>query len=159
MQMKILFAAAIFFGGWLWAYLFVRQLLFNVLTAYPLVRKMRAAREDLIAVGADRYTTISMIVCCFFLLVVGFLVIRFCKLYLIISFFVGALSATLMLLGKLTPDNRAMFDAFCTTYYRFVPDDELRTAMFNKKPGQIKQRLYNMDLARDMVPDFKDEKK
>ncbi len=157
MQMQIIWAAAVFFGGWLWAYLFIRQLLFNLMTAYPLIRKMRAARADLIAVGADRYTTISMIVCCFFLLLIAGLVVRFCKLYMIIAFFVGGLSATLMLLGKLSPENRAMFDAFCTTYYRFVPDDELRTAMFNKKPGQIKQRLYNMDLARDMVPEFKDD--
>lgn len=155
MQMKIIWAAAIFFGGWMWAYLFIRQLMFNVLTAYPLIKTMRKADPDLIAVGADRYTNISMIVCCFFLLLFGFVVIRFCPTYLIISFFVGGVIATLMLLGKLSPDNRAMFDVFCTTYYRFVPDDELRTAMFNKKPGQIKQRLYNMNLSRDMVPDFK----
>ena len=50
-----------------------------------------------------------------------------------------------------------MFDAFCNTYYRFVPDDELRTAMYNKDPQRIKQRLYNLGLARDMVPDFKPE--
>lgn len=155
MQMKIIWAAAIFFGGWIWAYLFVRQILFNLQTAFPLIKKMKAADPDLIAIGATRYTVISMIVCSAFLLIFGFVVVRFCKTYLIISFFAGALIATVMLLGKLGPENRAMFDAFCNTYYRFVPDDELRTAMFNKKPGQIKQRLYNMGLARDMVPDFK----
>ena len=157
MQMKIMWAAAVFFGGWLWAYFFIRQLLFNILTAYPLIRKMQKADPDLIAVGATRYTNISMVVCSFFVLLFAFVVIRFCPLYLLISFFVGGLIATLMLLSKLSPENRAMFDAFCTTYYRFVPDDELRTAMFNKKPGQIKQRLYNMNLSRDMVPDFKKE--
>ena len=50
-----------------------------------------------------------------------------------------------------------MFEAFCNTYYRFIPDDELRTAVFNKKPNQIKQRLYNMNLPRDFVPDFKSD--
>ncbi len=159
MAMKVMWAGAIFLGGWLYSYLFIRQLLFNVKTAYPIIRKMKAADPDLIAVGADRYTHISTIVCCFFVLLFGFIVIRFCKPYLLITFFVGALSAALILLGRTAPDNRAMFDAFCTTYYRFVPDDELRTAMFNKKPGQIKQRLYNMGLARDMVPDYKSEAK
>lgn len=161
MAMKIMWAAAIFFGGWLYAYLFVRQLLFNAKTANPIMKKMKHAREDLIAVGAARYTRISTIVCTLFLLLFGFLVIRFfrgAKLYLMISFFVGAVMATLLLLSRTSADNRPMFDAFCNTYYRFVPDDELRTAMFNKKPDQIKQRLYNMGLPRDMVPEFKEEK-
>ncbi|MBQ6403365.1 MAG: hypothetical protein IJJ43_06380 [Oscillospiraceae bacterium] len=157
MQMKILFAGAIFLGGWLYAYFFIRQILFNLQTAYPTIRKMRAADPELIGAGAMKYTLISMVVCSFFLLVFGFVVIRFCKLYLLISFFSGALIATLLLISRTRVENRAMFDAFCGTYYRFVPDDELRTAMFNKDPGKIKQRLYNMDLKRDMVPDFKKE--
>lgn len=157
MQMKLLWAAAIFLGGWLYAYFFIRQILFNVQTAYPTVKKMRAADPELIAPGADRYTLISMLVCCFFLLLIGFLVIRFLKPYLIITFFVGALFAALLLISRTKPENRAMFDAFCGTYYRFVPDDELRTAMYNKEPMQIKQRLYNRGLPRDMVPDFKPE--
>ena len=33
MEMKIIFAGAIFLGGWLWFYLFLRQLLFNFCTA------------------------------------------------------------------------------------------------------------------------------
>ena len=118
---------------------------------------MRAADPDLIGPGADRYTAISMVVCGFFVLVVAFLIIRFCKMYLLISFFVGAVLAVILLLSRVTPDNRSMFDSFCGTYYRFVPDDELRTAMFNKDPMQIKQRLYNRGLARDMVLDFKKE--
>ena len=65
MEAKIMWGAFIFLGGWLWAYLFVRQLLFNLQTAYPLIKKMKAADPDLIAVGAKRYTDISMIVCCF----------------------------------------------------------------------------------------------
>ena len=155
MGMKIMWAGAIFLGGWLYAYLFVRQLLFNFQTAYPIIRKMKATAPDLIGPGATSYTHISTAVCCFFLLLFGFVVIRFCPLYLLITFFVGALSAALMLIARTRPENPDMFDAFCGTYYRFVPDDELRTAMFNKKVGQIKQRLYNMGLKRDMIPEFK----
>ena len=52
MQMKILGAGVLLVLGWLWFYLFVRQFLFNFFTAYPLIKKMQAAKEDLIAVGA-----------------------------------------------------------------------------------------------------------
>ena len=65
MEMKIMLTGAIFLGGWLWAYLFVRQLMFNFAVAYPLIRNMNALREDLIAIGAKRYTTISVITCGF----------------------------------------------------------------------------------------------
>ena len=159
MAMKILFAAAIFLGGWLWFYLFLRQFLFNILTAYPLINKLKTASPDLIAIGATRYTNISIAVCLVISAIIIAVVIVFCPLYLLISFFVGALLGFVTHIGKLTPDNRNMFDTFCNGYYRFVPDDELRTAMFNKKPGQIKQRLYNMNLPRDFVPDFKDKEK
>jgi hypothetical protein len=157
METKILLAAVFFFVGWLWSYLFLRQLLFNVLTAYPLIRKMHATREDLIAVGAMRYTGVSVVTCLIVSAIILFAVIRFCKLYNIISFAVGAVAALLMLLNKLTPKNRPMFDAFCSAYCRFVPDDELRTAMYNKKPGQIKSRLREMGLDSSFVPQFKDE--
>ena len=50
-----------------------------------------------------------------------------------------------------------MFDAFCATYYQFVPDDELRTAMYNKKPSQMKVRLHAMDARTDFIPVFKDK--
>ena len=35
-----MFGAAIFFAGWLWFYVFMRQFLFNFVTAYPLIREM-----------------------------------------------------------------------------------------------------------------------
>ena len=157
MDMKIFYVAALFLGGWLWSYVFIRQIMFNFITAYPLIKKMNALQENLIAVGAKRYTTISTLVCSVFSLILLAVVIRFCPLYLAISFAAGAVIAFIMLIKMVSPRNRAMFDSFCTAYCRFVPDDELRTAMFNKKPGQIKQRLYNMNLSRDMVPEFKKE--
>ena len=63
MQMKILGAGVLLVLGWLWFYLFVRQFLFNFFTAYPLIKKMQAAKEDLIAVGAKRYTGVSVASC------------------------------------------------------------------------------------------------
>lgn len=155
MEMKIMLAAAIFFGGWLWSYLFIRQFLFNLITAFPLIKKIKALQEDLIAVGAVRYTVVSLITCGVVAAIILAVVIRFCPKYLMISFLVGAAMALIMLLNKLSPNNRPMFDAFCSSYCRFVTDDELRTAMFNKKPGQIKTRLRAMGILDTFVPEFK----
>ena len=155
MEMKIMLAAAIFFGGWLWSYLFIRQFLFNLITAFPLIKKIKALQEDLIAVGAVRFTVVSLITCGVVAAIILAVVIRFCPKYLMISFLVGAAMALIMLLNKLSPNNRPMFDAFCSSYCRFVTDDELRTAMFNKKPGQIKTRLRAMGILDTFVPEFK----
>ena len=155
MEMKIMLAAAIFFGGWLWSYLFIRQFLFNLITAFPLIKKIKSLQEDLIAVGAVRYTVVSLITCGVVAAIILAVVIRFCPKYLMISFLVGAAMALIMLLNKLSPNNRPMFDAFCSSYCRFVTDDELRTAMFNKKPGQIKTRLRAMGILDTFVPEFK----
>ena len=156
MEMKILYSGAMLFGGWLWSYLFVRQFLFNVLTAYPLIKQMLALKDELIAVGAKRYTTTSMVVCILVSAIVIAIVAGLCPVYLIISFFVGALVAFAMLFKRMSYKNRAMFDTFCSSYHRFVPDDELRTAMYNKKTGQIKSRLKAMELTGSFVPDFKE---
>ena len=155
MQMKILGAGVLLVLGWLWFYLFVRQFLFNFFTAYPLIKKMQAAKEDLIAVGAKRYTGVSVASCAVVCVIVIVLVAVFCPWYFVICFFAGALVALFMYLPLLGPKNRDMFDSFCSTYYRFVPDDELRTAMYNKKPSQMKVRLHAMGVSDDFIPEFK----
>lgn len=155
MEMKILLVGAIFLAGWLWFYLFLRQFLFNLVIAYPLTKKMRATAEDLITKAANKYTTTSVVVCSVFMALCLFLVIRFCPLYLKIGFLVGAAMALIVYAKNLTVRNRAMFDTFCGTYYNFVPDDELRTAMYNKKPSQMKLRLHDMGLSIDFIPEFK----
>ena len=154
MAMKIMWAAAIFFGGWLFSYLFVRQLAFNFLAAYPMIKKLRAQDKDLIAPGADKYTNLSVIVCVVVILIICFVVIRFCKLYLIVSFFVGVVSALVMFLPQLKITVRGTFDLFCSAYSRFVPDDELRTAMYERKPKQIRSRLKDMGLDGSIIPTF-----
>ena len=158
MQMKILGGGALLMAGWLWFYLFVRQFLFNFLTAYPLIKRMQAAQEDLIAIGAKRYTTVSVISCAVVCAIVIAIVVAFCPWYFIACFFVGALVALFMYLPLLGPANRDMFDAFCMKYYSFVPDDELRTAMYNKKPSQMKVRLHDMGVSDAFIPEFKSKK-
>ena len=149
--------AGVFFGGWLWFYLFMRQFLFNLMTAYPMIRKMQEIDPNLIAVGAKRYTNTSIIVCTVFSAIVLFVIFRFCPRYLIISFFVGAVLCMLMLWGKLSPQNKAMFENFCAGYCRFVGDDELRTLMFNKEIKKINRRLREMGYDRSFVPEFKQD--
>lgn len=158
MEMKIMLTGAIFLGGWLWAYLFIRQLMFNFAVAYPLIRSMNALREELIAIGAKRYTTISTVTCCVVAAAILALIVIFCPLYLQIGFGVGALLAIILLIPRVSPKNRDMFDSFCVSYYRFVPDDELRTAMYAKKTGQIKSRLKAMGIQGSFVPQFKEKK-
>ena len=157
MESKIMYGAMLFFAGWLWFYIFVRQFLFNFLTAYPLIRKMQELDPGLIAVGAKRYTTTSVLVCSVISAVVLFVILFFCPTYMKIAFFVGAALCLVMLLGKLTPDNKNMFENFCAGYCRFVPDDELRTLMYNKDIKKIDRRLRELGYDRSFVPKFKDK--
>lgn len=158
MELKIMLTGAIFLGGWLWSYLFVRQLMFNYIVAFPLIGKMNSLQEEMIAIGARRYTVVSVVTCS--LVAAGLLaaVLIWCPLYLKIGFAAGALLAIVLLIARISPRNREMFDAFCNSYYRFVPDDELRTAIYNKKLGQIKTRLKAMGIQGTFVPDFKEDK-
>lgn len=158
MAMKIIWAAALAFVGWIGYYLFGRQLAFNLKTANPLIRQMNETQEDLIAPGAKRYTLISTIVMSLLCVVICVVVFLFCPLYQKICFAAGVVICALMLIGKTTPDNRDMFDSFCTVYYKFVPDDELRTAMYNKKPSRMKLRLHDMGLSTAFIPAFKKDR-
>lgn len=157
MSMKIMWFGAIFLGGWLWAYLFIRQFLFNFLVAKPLIGKMKATDKELIAPGAEKYSVVSYIICVFFLLLGTAVVLIFGKTHIIIGYLVGLVSGAVMVYGKMKPSNREMFDSFCVTYYRFVPDDELRTAMFNKKPSRMKLRLHDMGLSTAFIPSFMED--
>lgn len=155
MEMKILWIGAAAVIGWIVYYLFARQFVFNFVTGYPLIRKMKAAKEDLISDNATKYTTTSVIITAFFLAIIFFIVLRFCARYIIISFFAGFAVCGLMLIRKTDASNRKIFDSFCGAYYRFVADDELRTAMYNMKPSQMKVRLHAMEVRTDWIPEFK----
>ena len=51
---------------------------------------MNAAQPDLIAIGAKRYTIVSVCSCLVVCAIIVAIVVIFCPLYLLISFFVGA---------------------------------------------------------------------
>ena len=155
-EMKFILVGALFLGGWLWSYVFIRQILFNARVATPMIRRMRELQEDLIAVGAVRYTTISTLVCTVMSLILLAIVAYLCRnsWYFLVSLALGAVIAVIMLLRMVRLDNRSMFTSFCAGYYRFIPDDELRTAVYNQKTGPIRTRLREMGLADDIIPKF-----
>lgn len=160
---KIMATAVFFLIGWVWAYLFPRQIWFNFATAYPTLNKMKEAKEDLIVyINAKRYTTVSVFACFFVaaLVVVVMLILKFIDLPLELGFAAGAVCCLLMLIGKMGPENRNMFESFCSAYYRFVIDDQLRTDMYNKKIPAMKLRCHDMGVSTEWIPEFKkDEKK
>lgn len=155
MEWKIMLSAALLLGGFLWTYLFIRQFLFNTLIAYPTIKKMNALQKDLIGVGAVRYTRISNVVSLLIAAVILALVIYFCPLYMSISFGVGAIAALCFIIFRTKPENKEMFDLFATGYYRFIPDDELRTIVFNKDYKKVYPRLKDMGIHGTFVPKFK----
>lgn len=158
MSMKILGGGALMMLGWLWNYLFIRQVMFNVRVAYPTIKKMNAAQEELIAIGAKRFTTVSLVSCLVVCAIIVAIVLAFCPWYFVLCVFGGALVGFFMYLPLLKSSNREMFDAFCASYYRFVPDDELRTTMYNKKTSQMRIRLRTMGVDDSFIPQFKDKK-
>ena len=156
MEKQIMWAALVAAGGWMWFYLFLRQLIFSIFTAMPMVKRFSSAGEELMSVNAKRYVWMTTVV---WILICGGIaaaVIVFCKMYIWISFLAGGLIGLLLYVKRLTPETRSNFDSFCTTYYLFVPDDELRTAMFNNKLPQIKTRLAELGVDKDkIIPNFK----
>ena len=52
--MNIMWAGVFLALGWLWFYLFIRQFLFNLMTAYPLLKQMNALDKELIAQCAEK---------------------------------------------------------------------------------------------------------
>ena len=155
MEVKIIYAAALFLVGWLWFYLFGRQFFFNICTALPLIKKMKAIDNELVYPGAKKYTFVSLGLCLVVSVIVLALVIFICPLHLQIGFAVGALICLVMHLNKFGPNVKSNFESFCAAYYRFVPDDQLRTAMYNKKFGQMKARLKAMGHSDSFIPEFK----
>ena len=48
-ETKIMLSGVLVLGGFLWTYLFLRQFLFNLLVASPLIKKMNSLQEEMIA--------------------------------------------------------------------------------------------------------------
>ena len=69
---------------------------------------------------------------------------------------ISSLICFIVLVTKISPRNKAMFENFCIAYCRFVTDDELRTIMFGKEIKKIDRRLRELDCSSSFVPEFKD---
>lgn len=156
MEGKIMLCAALFLLGWLWYYLFARQFIYNFTNAYPMIRKMQASDPELISPNAKRYTTISVIASFLICAIIVAIVVFLCRkhVYYIVSFFAGGLISFFLFFKQLSPKHKSNFESFCNAYYRFIPDDELRTAMYNRKIPQMKVRLHDMGVSADFIPDF-----
>ena len=66
-----------------------------------------------------------------------------------------AVAAFLFIFFRTKPENKESFELFTNAYYRFVPDDELRTLLYKKEYKQVKARLREMGIQGTFVPDFK----
>jgi hypothetical protein len=159
MEKQIMWGGLIFLGGWLWFYLMLRQLIFNFTTVLPMIKRFKKAGPELMSVNASRFVVISILVWTAIAGGIAALVIIFAKTYMWIAFLVGGLVGILSYIGRYGPYTKANFNDFCSAYYRFVPDDELRTDMYNNKIGQMKTRLDDMGIDKTIViPEFKRDK-
>lgn len=86
MEFKIMLSGAVFFGGWLWFYLFGRQFCFNLFTVFPTIKKMQKASPELIANTSKGYTVISLLVTTLILAVIAGLIFAFCPWYYTLAF-------------------------------------------------------------------------
>lgn len=142
MDQKIMFGALIFVAGWFYFYICVRQLIFDFTVGYPLIKKFGDAGESVIAAGpARRLNTVSVVVWLAICAALGFLIVRFAALYLCLCFWGGALVGLACFINKLGPRTKSNFEAFCRSYYRFMPDDELRTATYHTDLPRMRAAL------------------
>lgn len=158
-----MYAALMFMAGWVWYYLIVRQVVFNLTTAKPLIKKFRTEKsldgEPLMNINAQRFLIISIVVWMLLVLGTGALVTWLCRKhsYLYISFFIGGLIGFFTFIGRYGPSISRNFRDFCAAYYRFVPADNLREAMYYGKVPAIKAQLENLGVpGESVIPEFKD---
>lgn len=161
MANKVLYAALMFLAGWLWYFAVVRQFVFNFTTVRPMLRRFKKLSGDwekIISINSSRYLTINVLV--WILISIGLAVLVYFltrkHIYLFISFLVGALIGIITFWGRYSEYTERNFKDFCSTYYRFVFDDELRTAMYNSKIPAMKKRMESMGLDKTiLIPEFK----
>ena len=151
MEAKIMYGALMLVVGWLYFYICLRQLIFDFTVGYPLIKRFGAAGDQIIAVKPARsLNTIS--VCVWFALCagLGFLVIHFCPLWLMLPFWGGALLGVATFATRLGPGTKSNLEAWLRTYYRFMPDDELRTACYNTDLPRIRAALRALGVEADI---------
>lgn len=152
MDKQVMYAALLFVSGWFYFYICLRQLIFDFTVAYPLIKTFGDAGV-IASVGAKRLNTISVVIWLIICVGIAFVVIRFCPVYLLISFAIGTLVGFIVFFNKLGPKTHSNFDAFSHTYCRFVEDDELRSAMNSADLPKIRAALRT--LGADITIDLK----
>lgn len=130
MGQKILWGTVLFVVGFFWFYLGGRQLLFNFITAHPLVNKF-SKQGILDKKMATRFTITSTVMWIILCGLVAFVIFYFGGVNLKIGFVVGVALGLVLNWNRMGPSVRSNVDAFVNTYYRFMPDDVLRTNVYN----------------------------
>ena len=161
MANQVLYAALMFLVGWLWYFLVVRQFVFNFTTVRPMLNRFKKLSPEwntIISINSFRYLSINIIV--WILISAGLCLLAYylCRnhMYLFISFLIGGMVGVFTFLGRYSEYTERNFKDFCSTYYRFVFDDELRTAMFNSKVPAMKKRMEILNLDKEiLIHDFK----
>lgn len=154
MEAKIMYGALMIVAGWVYFYICIRQLVFDFTVGYPIIR-LFATDDDRLIVAKPARNLNTVSVCVWFLLcgVLGFLVVWFCSLWLMIPFWVGVIVGVVCYINKLGPKTKSNMDAWMRTYYRFMPDDELRTACYHTDYPRIRAALRALD--SDVTISFK----
>lgn len=154
MEMKFLYAAFLLLAGFLFFYICGRQLIFNFSVTLPLIKKFAPLGEDVFSAKfAKRFNGVSIFVWLLINAGIIFVIIKYCPLYLQLSFlggFVTCLAGTFKQLGI----NQKNFQSFCYMYARFAPDAELYSAMGEAKTKKINQVFKSRSLAPlDLIPE------
>ena len=156
MSSKILIATLLFLGGWLWYFLIMRQLVINFTTVKPMLKKFTTTEKEIISVNSLRFLYLSIFVWFIisFGLLIGTIFLTRKHLYLCISFIIGGVIGVITFIGRYTSSTESNFKDFCSTYYRFIYDDELRTYMYYGKINEMRKRLTEMNID-NIIPNFK----
>lgn len=145
MDVKIMYGALVFVLGWFYFYICLRQLIFDFTVGYPLISRFGKEGEEIfVAKGARRMNTISVVIWLVICAGLAFVVIYFGALYVKVAFAVGVVVGFAVYAKQLGPTTRSNFDAFCRTYCRFVPDDDLRQAMSNADTAKMHASLRRL---------------
>ena len=152
MDKQVMYAALLFVAGWFYFYICLRQFIFDFTVAYPLIKKFGDAGV-MASVGAKRLNTISVVIWLIICVGIAFVVIRFCPVYLLVTFFLGTAIGFVVFFRKLGPRTQSNFEAFLHTYYRFVENDELRSAMSSADLPKIRAALHTLgaDIRIDLI--------
>jgi hypothetical protein len=146
MEVKIMYGALIFIAGWLYFYICLRQLIYDFTVGFPLISKFGAAGEKILcAKNARRLNIISVVIWAAICVGLAWVTFRFCPLYLLLSFWAGVLLGVGLYIKKMGPRTKSNFEAFCRTYYRFMPDEELRAAAYEGDLPRLRAALRALE--------------